>query len=67
MLVLSRKINETICIGPTIEVRVLGASGNRVKLGIVGPPDIVIHREEIYRRIRQGLPRALPAGEDSVY
>ena len=54
MLVLSRKVNEKICIGQTIEVKVLEAHGNRVKLGFIGPPDVAIHREEIHRRIQQG-------------
>ena len=52
MLVLTRKVNEAICIGRTIEVRVLETDGDRVKLGFIGPPDVAIHREEVYRRIQ---------------
>ena len=47
MLVLSRKLNEGICIGETIEVRVLETHGDRVKLGFIGPPEVAIHREEV--------------------
>ena len=53
MLVLSRKINEKICIGRTIEVVVLETHGDRVKLGVIGPPEVPIHREEVYRRIQE--------------
>jgi len=52
MLVLSRKVNEKICIGRTIEVQVLETHGDRVKLGVIGPPEVSIHREEVYRRIQ---------------
>ena len=52
MLVLSRKVNEVVCIGPMIEVRVLAVRGEQVKLGFVGPSNVAIHREEVYQRIR---------------
>lgn len=51
MLVLSRKKNEKVIIGENIEVRVIDVRGDRVKLGFVGPADVPIHREEIFRRI----------------
>jgi carbon storage regulator len=54
MLVLSRKVNERICIGGTVEVTVLETHGGRVKLGFIGPPEVAIHREEVYRRIEPG-------------
>ena len=60
MLVLSRKVNETICIGQNIEVRVLETRGDRVKLGFIGPPDVAIHREEIYRQIQEEAGRLTP-------
>lgn len=47
MLVLSRKKGETTIIGRKIRVTVLDVSGNRVKLGFSGPPDVPIHREEL--------------------
>lgn len=51
MLVLSRKKNEKVIIGENIEVRVIDVRGDRVKLGFVGPADVPIHREEVFRRI----------------
>jgi carbon storage regulator len=61
MLVLSRKVNESIRIGQTIEVMVLETHGDRVKLGFIGPPDVAIHREEVYRRIQRGVRKLVPA------
>jgi carbon storage regulator len=51
MLVLSRKKNERIMIGEDIEVTVIEIRGDRVKLGFVGPNEVPIHREEVYRRM----------------
>ncbi len=51
MLVLSRKQSQRIRIGDDIEVTVVAIRGDRVKLGIVGPQDVPIHREEIYQRM----------------
>ena len=53
MLVLSRKRNERVIIGRSVEVCVLEIHGHSVKLGFSGPPDISIHREEVEQRIRQ--------------
>ena len=53
MLVLSRKQNERIFIGDNIEITVVEVRGDRVKLGFNCPPDVPIHREEIYRQIRE--------------
>jgi carbon storage regulator len=51
MLVLSRKKNEKIMIGEDIEVTIVDIRGDRVKLGFVGPNNVPIHREEVYRRL----------------
>jgi len=51
MLVLSRKKNERIMIGNDIEVTIVEIRGDRVKLGFIGPNEVPIHREEVYRRI----------------
>ncbi|HEV3137361.1 MAG TPA: carbon storage regulator CsrA [Pirellulales bacterium] len=51
MLVLSRKKNERIMIGENVEVTIVEIRGDRVKLGFVGPHDVPIHREEVFRRI----------------
>ena len=50
---LSRKIKELIVIGGDIEVTVIDIRGDRVKLGFTGPPNVPIHREEVYRRIAE--------------
>ena len=52
MLVLSRKINESIIIGENIEVRVVEVAGRSVKLGIDAPRDVSVHRKEIYEAIK---------------
>lgn len=52
MLVLSRKSGEQIMIGPNVAVRVVGIQGNCVRLGIVAPRHVPIHREEVFRRIQ---------------
>jgi carbon storage regulator len=54
MLVLSRKPGEAIVIGDGIEVVVLDANGGRVKLGVVAPAEVPVHREEIHRRVVRG-------------
>jgi len=53
MLILTRRSGETITIGDDIEVIVLRAKGNQIRLGIKAPDDVEIHREEIYERIQQ--------------
>jgi len=53
MLVLTRRIGETLVIGDDVKVVVLGVKGNQVRLGIKAPKDVEVHREEIYKRIQQ--------------
>ena len=53
MLVLSRKRGERIRIGDSVEVTVLAISSSRVKLGFTGPPDVWIHRDEVYQQNRE--------------
>lgn len=52
MLILTRRIGETLMIGDDVAVTVLGVKGNQVRLGIDAPKDVAVHREEIYERIR---------------
>ena len=52
MLVLSRRLGETLCIGDDIKVTVLGANGSQVRLGIAAPKKVTVHREEVYKRIK---------------
>ena len=58
MLILSRRAGETIYIdngtGTLIQIIVLGVKGNQVRIGIVAPPDVPVHRKEIYERIQRG-------------
>ena len=51
MLILTRRVGETIIIDDNIEVTVLAVKGNQVRLGIQAPEDIAVHREEIYKRL----------------
>ncbi|AAP96236.1 carbon storage regulator [[Haemophilus] ducreyi] len=52
MLVLTRKVGESLLIGDDIEITVLSVRGNQVKLGVNAPKNIVVHREEIYHQIK---------------
>jgi carbon storage regulator len=56
MLVLSRKLGEQIVIGDNVTVTVLEVRGSRVKLGLAGPADIPIHREELHHRLEHCPP-----------
>ena len=58
MLVLSRRTNQSIVIGPDITVTVLEVKGDQVRLGIQAPREVSVHREEIYAEIRRENQRA---------
>jgi len=51
MLILTRRVGETLMIGDNVSVTVLGVKGNQVRIGVNAPKDVSIHREEIYQRI----------------
>jgi len=53
MLILTRRIGETLNIGDDISITVLGVQGNQVRLGSKAPKDVQVHREEIYKRIQK--------------
>jgi carbon storage regulator len=52
MLILTRRVGETITIGDDVKVTVLGVKGNQVRVGIDAPKEVAVHREEIYQRIK---------------
>ena len=51
MLILTRRIGETVVIGNDVDITVLGVKGNQVRLGVTAPREVSVHREEIYERI----------------
>ena len=52
MLILTRRIGETIIIGDNVNITVLAVQGNQVRIGVNAPKDIAVHREEIYNKIQ---------------
>jgi carbon storage regulator len=58
MLVLTRKLGESVTIGDNIKISVIDIKGRQVRLGIEAPPEMTIHREEIYVRIQEENQRA---------
>lgn len=57
MLILTRRVGESLMIGDNVNVTVLGIRGNQVRVGVDAPKDVAVHREEIYDRIQQEQPK----------
>ena len=69
MLILTRRVGETVMIGNDVTVTVLGVKGNQVRIGVNAPKDVAVHREEIYERIKReedGSPDAQASGTEIV-
>lgn len=63
MLILTRRVGETLMIGDEVTVTVLGVKGNQVRIGVNAPRDVTVHREEIYERIKQEQAQEQPPQE----
>ena len=53
MLILARRVGETLMVGDEVTVTVLGVKGNQVRIGVNAPKEVAVHREEIYQRIQR--------------
>ncbi len=67
MLILTRRVGESVMIGKDVTVTVLGVKGNQVRIGINAPKDVSVHREEIFQRIQgeQGGSSGAASSDDS--
>ncbi len=66
MLILTRKVGESVAIGDDIQVSVVEIKGTQVKLGIRAPKDVTVHREEIYLKIQEENKRASQVSTDTL-
>jgi len=64
MLILTRRVGETLMIGDEVTVTVLGVKGNQVRVGVNAPKEVAVHREEIYDRIKKEQEADIRADSD---
>ena len=62
MLILTRRVGETLMVGDEVTVTVLGVKGNQVRIGVNAPKEVAVHREEIYQRIQREKEGDEPSG-----
>jgi carbon storage regulator len=66
MLILTRKLGESITIGDDIKITVLGIHGRQVRLGVIAPQKVVVHREEVYFKIQEENKKATQVAKTEV-
>lgn len=66
MLILTRKLGESITIGDEVKITVLGIHGRQVRLGVIAPQKVVVHREEVYFKIQEENRKASLAGKEEA-
>ena len=60
MLILTRRVGESLMVGDEVTITVLGVKGNQVRVGVKAPKEVAVHREEILNRIEEGASEGLP-------
>lgn len=66
MLILTRRVGETVMIGEEVSVTILGVKGNQVRVGINAPKNVAVHREEIFERIKSEGHEGAETGQPAV-